>query len=55
MSLGYIGYCKKETEDDTAVIYTYSGADWNNPQRDRSAEMAYDSYGVFPEKEAFIQ
>jgi len=42
MSLGYIGYCKKETEDNTAVIYTYSGADWNNRQRDRSADMAYD-------------
>lgn len=42
MSLGYIGYCKKVLEDDTVVFYTYSGADWNNPNRDCNAEMAYD-------------
>jgi len=42
MSLGYIGYCKKLDEDDSHVLYAYSGSNWNNPQNDRDAEMAYD-------------
>ena len=42
MSLGYIGYCKKACEDENAVVYAYSGADWNSPNCDRAAEKAYD-------------
>ena len=42
MSLGYIGYCRKDIEDDQAVIYKYSGSDWNNRENDNAAEEAYD-------------
>ena len=42
MSLGYIGHCKKEIEDDEYILYSYSGSDWNSPQNDRDAEKAYD-------------
>jgi len=42
MSLGYIGYCQKDGEDDQAVIYKYSGSDWNNPKNDYNADKAYD-------------
>ena len=42
MSLGFIGYCKKTSEDDTTVYYAYSGSNWNNPNNDSKAEMAYD-------------
>ena len=42
MSLGYIGYCKKISEDDLTVCYAYSGSNWNLPTNDSSAELAYD-------------
>lgn len=42
MSLGYIGYCRKVDEDEQAVLYVYSGGDWNNPNNDKVAEKAYD-------------
>jgi hypothetical protein len=45
LSLGYIGYCKKVSEDDATLFYSYSGANWNNPAQEKSNEKAYE--GVF--------
>ena len=42
MSIGYVGYCKKESEDDFTVFYSYSGANWNNLEREKADETAYD-------------
>ena len=42
MSLGYVGHCKKVSEDDATIFYVYSGADWNNPTQEKADEMAYD-------------
>jgi len=41
MSLGFVGHCKKKSEDENGVFYAYSGANWNIP-RDRNADEAYD-------------
>lgn len=30
MSLGYTGICKKVAEDDSIVIYSYAGENWND-------------------------
>lgn len=32
MSLGYGGFCRKEMEDETHVIYAYSSFNWNDEQ-----------------------
>jgi hypothetical protein len=42
VSLGYIGYCKKVSEDDLTVFYAYSGADWNNKSQEKADETAFD-------------
>jgi len=42
MSLGYIGYCHKDLEDTQAIIYFYSGSNWNNPDNDSNYEKTYD-------------
>ena len=42
MSLGFIGYCRKSIEYPDAVIYEYSGSNWNLQTNDSKAEMAYD-------------
>jgi hypothetical protein len=53
VSLGYIGHCQKDSEDESAVFYTYSGADWNDASRDRAAEKAYD--GTFAIDKSVLQ
>jgi len=53
VSLGYIGHCKKDSEDESAVYYTYSGADWNDKSQDRAAENAYD--GAFAIDKSVLQ
>ena len=42
MSLGHIGYCKKDAEDSAAVFYAYSGADWGNKTQSKADETAFD-------------
>ena len=53
MSLGYIGYCRKEAEDETAVFYAYSGADWSNKSRNSTDETAFD--GAFAIDKSVLQ
>ncbi|NLB60943.1 MAG: hypothetical protein GX802_00695 [Clostridiales bacterium] len=53
MSLGYIGYCKLINEDEKHVYYAYSGANWNDANRDREAERAYD--GLFSIDKSVMQ
>jgi hypothetical protein len=42
MSLGYIGYCKKASEDENTFFYAYSGANWNDKSHDKVDETAFD-------------
>lgn len=43
MSLGYIGMCKKESEDEEMVIYSYSGENWNDGENSKSGDsLLYD-------------
>ena len=42
MSLGYIGYCKKTIEYPDAVVYNYSGGNWNVKTNVSESETAYD-------------
>lgn len=38
MSLGYIGMCKKELEDDEIAIYSYAGENWNDGRKSKSGD-----------------
>jgi len=45
MSLGFIGFCRKESEDDSTIYYAYSGANWNDKSQNKNYEKSFD--GVF--------
>ena len=38
MSLGYIGICKKVAEDDSIVIYSYAGENWNDDGKSKRGD-----------------
>ena len=38
MSLGYIGICKKVAEDDSVVIYSYAGENWNDDGKSKRGD-----------------
>lgn len=40
MSLGYTGICKLITEDDSLVIYSYAGENWNNSEKSEHGDSA---------------
>jgi len=42
MSIGYHGFAKHFSEDDTFVYYAYSGANFNDETRDKNADYYYD-------------
>ena len=42
MSIGYHGFAKLFSEDDTFVYYAYSGANFNDKTRDKEADYYYD-------------
>jgi hypothetical protein len=50
MSLGYIGICQKHTEDDTAVIYTYSGENWNDGGKSKHGDRYLQDGIIFIDK-----
>ena len=46
VSLGYLGMCKKEAEDNEMVIYSYSGENWNDGCKSQKGDAElYD--GIF--------
>ena len=50
MSLGYIGICQKYSEDDTAVIYTYSGENWNDGGQSKHGDRYLQDGIIFIDK-----
>ncbi len=43
MSLGYVGMCRKELEDNKMAIYFYSGENWNDGGKSKMGDrLLYD-------------
>ena len=46
MSLGYKGICKLITEDESLVIYSYAGENWNDGEKSKYGDSALQD-GMF--------